>query len=275
MVLLPLESKLLAADKLSPWIVYYSNKLGPEAFEPYKLIVLDSETHPLISPLISKGKTVLGYISLGEVGPHQSCFSEVQSEGLLLTENKYWPGNFLVDLRDQRWTKRVIEELIPAILQQGFSGIFLDTLDNAAELERLDSNKYHGMVDAAIRIIETIRRHYPEIKIMLNRGYDLLPYVGDAIDMELGESVFTGYDFDKKRYSRFKSDLYEKQVEILQDAARKFPNLVIYTLDYWNPKDSKGVASIYKAEQRKGFIPYVSTIELDRVLHAPSSKVKK
>lgn len=263
------QSNLWAAGGLSPWVLYYSNQLRPEAFDPYSLVVLDSEAHPHISPMLSAGKSVLGYISLGEVASYRHWYSEVKAEGILLKENKNWPGSFFVDLRDHRWTKRVIEELIPAILRQGFSGIFLDTLDNAGELERIDSNAYKGMTLAAAKLVRTIRRHFPEIKIMLNRGYELLPNVGDVIDMELGESVFTDYSFETKLYSRVEQDLHKEQVKILQNAAKKFPNLAIYTLDYWDPSDTSGISAIYKAERENGFNPYVSTIELDQIVPEP------
>jgi len=184
-------------------------------------------------------------------------------------ENADWPGSFYVDVRDPRWTKRVIEELIPAILHKGFTGIFLDTLDNPSELERIDKVKYEGMTDAAVRLVRTIRRHYPEIKIMLNRGYEILPDVGEAIDMELGESVYTDYNFETKRYSRVDTGLYQNQVKNLKDAADRFPGLDIYTLDYWDPSDYRGVAEIYAVQRKNGFLPYVSSIKLDRIVAEP------
>lgn len=264
-----MQSNSYSVEQSPPWAVYYANELKPEAFDAYSLIVFDSEAHPLISPLLSAGKTVLGYISLGEVASYRHWYAEVKSEGILLQENKNWSGSYAVDLRDPRWTKRVIEEMIPAILQQGFSGVFLDTLDNAAELERVDGKKYSGMTLAAVKLIRTIRRHFPEIKIMLNRGYDLLPQIGDVIDMTLGESVFATYNFETKRYSSVDQELYKTQVSILDAAAKKFPNLLIYTLDYWDPSDSKGISAIYRTERGNGFIPYVSTIKLDQLLPEP------
>jgi uncharacterized protein (TIGR01370 family) len=262
-------SSVRASEDLSPWMVYYGTELPSRAFSPYKLVVLDSANHALVAPLIDKEKTVLAYLSLGEVEQHRPWFTSVEAEGLLLSENKNWPGSFFVDLRDMRWASRVIEELIPAMLRRGFQGVFLDTLDNPADLERQDPKKYQGMTDAAVRLVLTIRRHYPEIKIMMNRGYELLPHVGQAIDMELGESVFSDYDFTDKSYGLVDSRLYQRQVSLLQDAAKKFPDLKIYTLDYWVSKDKKGIARIYQQQRKNGFIPLVSTIGLDEILPVP------
>ena len=272
-VWLCLPGVALASEKMSvqqsPWMVYYGSELASSAFSSYELVVLDNENHTLVPPLVDKGKTVLAYLSLGEVEQYRPWFASVKAEGLLLSENKSWPGSFLTDLRDVRWTSRVIEDLIPTILRRGFHGVFLDTLDNAAALERQNPEKYKGMTDAAVQLVLTIRRHYPEIKIMMNRGYEILPHVGYAIDMELGESVYSDYDFTTKKYALVEDSLNQFQVSLLQDAADKFSALKIYTLDYWNPEDKKGIAQIYQLQQENGFSPLVSTIGLDKIIPSP------
>lgn len=248
------------------WVVYYNDEAPVEAFNLYDPIVLDSDHHPYLDGFVQREKTILGYLSIGEVEKERSYFSEVEKEGILLDENKYWPGSYFVDLRDPRWAKRVLEELIPGILMQRFSGIFLDTLDNAGHLETMNPEKYGGMVDAAVNLIKAIRKHYPQIKIMMNRGYELLPSVADLIDMELGESVYADYDFDSKTYRKVDSDLYLKQVKILMEAKKASPKLTIYTLDYWKPEDAAGIKEIYQEQRRNGFIPYVSTIDLHTII---------
>lgn len=269
-VLLCVQAPVQAGEENTAWTVYYHNQLRPEAFDPYSLVVLDSTEHPPVWPMRAAGKSVLGYISLGEVADYRHWYSAVAKEGLLLRENPFWPGSHWVDLRDPRWTKRVVSELIPAILRQGFSGIFLDTLDNAAALEQMDPVTYAGMEQAAIQLVRTIRRHYPEIKIMLNRGYTLLPHLGDVIDSVLGESVFSTYDHQLKRYNFVNPDAYAQQVSTLQQAAKQFPNLTVYSLDYWAPDDTKVIQRIYKTERANGFIPYVATIGLDRIVSEPT-----
>ena len=167
--------------------------------------------------LADRGKTLLGYLSLGEVEQYRPYFSDVESEGILLGENEDWEGSFFVDVRDPRWTSRVIEQLVPEILRRGFAGVFLDTLDNAGHLERLNPARNRGMTIAAARLVRTIRFHYPTIRIMMNRGYEILPEVESHIDMVLGESVFADYDFQSKTYRLVPRDLYRRQVNLLQE----------------------------------------------------------
>jgi len=257
------------SEKTASWLIYYSDQAPLETLYRYDLLVLDSDSHPPLQPLIRRGKTLLGYLSIGEVEDYRSFFAEVQAEGIFLRENQNWKGSYFVDLRDERWPGRILEEIIPRIVEQGFNGLFLDTLDNAIELERTDSKKYAGMQSAAAAMVRKIRHRYPGLKIMMNRGYELLPEIGREIDIVLGESVFTTYDFNSQKYHRVPEDAYSEQVRLLKEAQQRQPGLKIFTLDYWNPEDSAGIRRIYKTERANGFNPYVATIKLDRIVQEP------
>ncbi len=256
------------------WLVYYSDKASPDAFREYQVIVLQSENYPALRPRVGRGKTLLGYLSLGEVEQDREYFADVKAEKILLQENENWKGSYFVDLRDPRWTKRVLDQLIPGILRRGFDGLFFDTLDNAPHLEQTDPDRYRGMTAAAVSLVRAIRLRYPGIKIMLNRAYEILPQVEQQIDMELGESVFADYDFGTKPYRLVQRDLYREQVKLLQAVQKRRPGLKIFTLDYWDPADIAGIARIYREQRANGFEPYVATVELDRIVREPREESK-
>ncbi|MGH7005234.1 MAG: endo alpha-1,4 polygalactosaminidase [Alphaproteobacteria bacterium] len=266
-VLAMLARPALAEDQR--WVVVYSEKPAIEAFRDYRLIVLDSTHHPPIRPLLEQRKTVIGYISLGEAENYRDYYKDVEKEGILLDKNPNWPDSRYVDVRDVRWTRRVLEELIPRLLHKGFQGIFIDTLDNPPDLERRDPSRFKGMTEAAANLVKAIRRHYPRMYIMLNRAYEVLPAVEGQIDAVLGESVFTEIDFEKKTYRLTDAKVYRQQVEWLQAARKRQPKLQIYTLDYWKPEDAPGIIRIYAEQRKNGFIPYVSVKELDRIFREP------
>ena len=50
---------------------------------------------------------------------------------------------------------------------------------------------------------------------------------------------------------------------------RRNSKLEIFTLDYWDPADPAGIARIYREQRDNGFEPYVSTVELDRIIPEP------
>ncbi|MCW5770942.1 MAG: endo alpha-1,4 polygalactosaminidase [Rhodospirillaceae bacterium] len=258
-----------AAATEERWVVVYSAKPPIAAFDDFKLVVLDGTYHPPLKPLLEQRKTVIGYLSLGEIEKHRDYYKDVEREGILLGTNPNWPESRFVDVRDPRWTKRVVEDLVPRLLQKGFQGIFIDTLDDPPDLERRDPVRFKGMTDAAAKLVQAIRRHYPRMFIMMNRAYEILPVVDGMIDAALGESVFTEIDFAKKAYRLADPKIYRQQVEWLQAAKKRRPGLSVFTLDYWKPDDKAGIARIYAEQRKNGFSPYVSIKELDRIVREP------
>ena len=215
------------------------------------------------------GKTVLGYISLGEVENTRSYFKQVQAMGILLGQNPNWPGSYYVDVRDPRWQQLVVTQLIPAIVAKGFTGVFLDTLDDPAYLEQTHPKLYAGMTNASAALVQAIRAANPSLPVMMNRGYAILPAVNGAITMELAESLISDYNFAKKTYHYVAAKDVVSTLKILNAAKAARPALKLYSLDYWNAKDTVTIRSIYATEQHNGFIPYVSTIDLSRLIPGP------
>jgi uncharacterized protein (TIGR01370 family) len=246
------------------WVVYYADKAPAEQFLPYDLIVFDSETHPPLRPLMHRGKVLLGYLSLGEAENYRPYFKKLQAKNLLLVPKKNWKGHYVVDIHNPAWSAMVIEELIPALLHQGFDGIMIDTMDSPLQLEADQPARYPGMKEAAVRLIKAIREHYPNITIMLNRGFKLLPSVEREIDMVLAESILARSDSETEA-----GEAYQRVADMLRQVQSRAPHVKVYTLDYWPPEDKAGMAAIYEAQRQQGFNPYVATPDLHSLIPEP------
>jgi uncharacterized protein (TIGR01370 family) len=248
------------------FIVYYEDKDSASAFLDYDTIVFDSEWHPEFSLLREKKKTVLGYLSVGEISASRPYYHKFKEAGLLMMENENWKGSYFVDVRDSRWTKFIVEELIPGLLHKGFSGVFIDTIDNPSHLERLDAEKYKGMRSGAVHLIKAIRYHYPDILIMVNRGYEILPDIAPQINMVLAECLFSKYNFKAGRYGLRPGDEVNKEVKSLMRLRDANPELKLYSLDYTGSKNDRSKQMLYKKSRDAGFIPHVSTIHLNDII---------
>jgi polysaccharide biosynthesis protein PelA len=259
----------VTASETKRWVVDYAQKFTPKEFKPYDVVILDSDVGTEVKYLQEQNKETLGYLSLGEIASDRSYFELVKSEGLLLEEDPNWPGSYIVDIRKKEWVKLVIEKLVPQILFKRFNGVMIDTVDQVIALEQSDPEKYKGMKEAAAHLIKAMRYHYPQMTIMMNRGYEILPQVADSLNIILGESVYTKYNFQTKQYERVSPDDYAWQVARLNQARKVNPLIRVFTLDYWNPDDKEVVKEIYRVERENGFIPYVSTIDLQKVIHEP------
>lgn len=250
------------------WVVYYTDKLPASDFEPYDLIVFDSDHHPPLAPLKAQGKTLLGYISLGEAETYRSYFKTIKKKKLLLAANKAWKGHYVIDVRKSEWQAMVLDELIPTILAQGFDGIMIDTIDSVIQPEIDDPTTYAGMQGSAILLIANIRARYPNIKIMLNRGFEILPEVAPYIDMVMAESTLGDWQPKAKKPKLIEME-HAQYVKQLKAAQLSAPSLKIYSLDYWPANDIAGIKHIYTTQRAQGFIPYVGPLDLQSVWGEP------
>jgi polysaccharide biosynthesis protein PelA len=251
------------------WVVYYADEHPATVFNEYDIIVFDRVAHPPLQPLHAGHKVILGYISGGEIEQVRDDFEQVKAANVLLKENPHWPGAFAVDVRHPEWTRYLIEDVIPDVLQHGFQGIFIDTLDSVEDLEVNDPVKYAGMIQAAATMVSTIRQHYPDIKIMVNRGFRVMPLIAKDVDYVLAEGILVNYDFEKGNHSLFPDEIYQEYVNKMRQLKKEAPHLQLFTLDYWNMDDEKTVKEIYAKQHANGFFPYVTTIDLDNIHAEP------
>jgi uncharacterized protein (TIGR01370 family) len=257
-----------AADHVR-WVVCYSDRPAAEDLAGYDVVVLDPDRSPAIAPIAERNRTILAYLSLTQMGTGRAQFRSLAAAGAVLEEHPFWKGAHYLDFRRPEWTRAVLEEIVPRILAAGFTGLFLDTLDDAELLETKDPVKFRGMRAAAVALVKAIRHHFPGIVLMANRGYAVMPEVAGSIDMLLGESVLSTFDSTMRNFRRVSPEDVEWQVNALRAARAVNPRLTIMTLDYWDPADKAGIRRLYEAERANGFIPYVSTPMLDTLVEEP------
>lgn len=263
----PAARRRIPADV--PWAVYYGSTAPPGAFSAYSLVVLDPNYPFPIADVAACDAMTLGYISVGEFSSTGRFASQLADKAGLVSENPNWPGSFVVDVRASSWRRFIVETVAPQVLAQGFSGLFLDTLDSALHLEALDPVRYRGMREAAVSLLASIRQRHGDIPIMMNRGYPILGDVAATIDAVLAESLVTTYDFSTRRYAFVTDDLVASHATLLEPARAMTPPMPVFSLDYWDPDDTDGIRAIYARERAMGHTPYVATILLDRVVLEP------
>lgn len=234
------------------------------AINAYDIAVLESDITGLPAP--GRDRLWLAYISLGEVHGGRSYAAALADDGVLLDASPAWPDARMVDMRSPRWRDRLLEEIVPRILSAGFQGLFFDTLDTAEALERRNPALYGGMVDGAAELVRAVRRRFPKRPLMINRGYAVLPRIAGEFDMLLGESVRSTFDAGSGTYALVSDADYRWQLDRMEEASRRDRRLRLFSLDYWDMEDLPGIARLYAEARGRGFVPYVGTFDLTRIV---------
>ncbi len=226
----------------SPILFYYGDNVSDKYLNQFKNIVLEPDNYDSVSSIKA---FKYGYLSIGEIAKNKGYFKFAERNKLLTGESKNWEGSYFVSLKSHKWQHFVINFLIPSILKKGFNGIFLDTVDSLL---------CHNKKKSVIEFINSIKRRYPYIKIMMNRGFDILEKV--KIDAILFESTITGYDFKNKKFYFVKKPMSIKKIP---------SNVEKFSVDYWKLTDVGTVKKIYRKALRMGYKPFVSEIKLQKV----------
>lgn len=259
------KSKLrrTSLHEVTSWVCVYSSEVLPQQIAKFDLAVLDADSHPPLSPL--KGNTtLLGYISLGEVADYRWYWPEVADKPWILSRNPNWQSRF-VDVREAAWHQIVLNKIIPAVLAKGFDGLFLDTVDTAEYLERYHpGDTYPGAEAAMVRLIRAIRKKYPSIYLVANRGFVILDQIADVIDGVLAESLFSTVDFESNTV-RLRPEVEYRDTLAKLRTVQKQSGVQIFTLDYMAKASESERATVIERARREGFRPYISTVRLDTI----------
>lgn len=257
----------LDMENVRNWACCYCEQARPEMAQ-YDLLVVDPRIQGLETLPGIAGRTVLAYLSLGEVHPGASVFAQVKETPLLLRMNQAW-GSWMVDVRQARWAGLIVEEAA-RIRKAGFDGLFLDTLDTPVELERQEPQQYAGMAKATVQLVQTLRKSLGR-KFLLcqNRGLQIAAQTAPLLDAVCLESGFSTYNAKKGRYEEVPDALQKELLALVQQARQANPDLLPLSLDYApDPRDPLAITAVREA-RRHGFVPSVNTYALDTVFPPP------
>jgi uncharacterized protein (TIGR01370 family) len=115
------------------WIVYYGDKLKIDDVRDVDWAIVDQDIDP---KSLKNGRTkFIAYVSVGEAEDYRDYWAKVAGSRMLVEKNANWKGAHLVDIRSQEWRNILIGHTLKKVVDKGFDGVFLDTIDTAIYLE--------------------------------------------------------------------------------------------------------------------------------------------
>lgn len=203
-------------------------------------------------------RIVLAYFSIGEAESYRYYWNPAWAAtppGWLKRENPHWKGNFLVDYADPRW-KRIVFDYLDRISEAGFDGVYLDKIDSYLDLEVRGPAPMQRFVT---EIAERGRQARPGFLVIAQNAEGLLAHAAyRAVIDGLGrEDLFWNQE------GRGKPTPAESKAW----AMRLLDKLVadgkpVFTVDYVR---GATVRRVYEDARAKGYVPYATRVELDRL----------
>lgn len=246
----PIRSRM---GLVQDYMVYYGTGRAAELAR-YDLIIVQPETltSAELEQVHAAGTLAVAYLSVGEVEPNRAWFTDGRADPRwILGKNENW-GSYFIDANQAGWQKLMVD-LTADFIAQGYDGVFLDTVDTVSV--------YPETRPGMVALIHGLRQAQPNALIIQNRGMAVAEEVAADLDGIMFEDVSTTYDFETQEYS-FRSNNSEiEQMKAFQQSS----SLPVLGLDY-APADNPGMAArAIKTSRENGFIPCVSTINLDDI----------
>jgi len=260
-------SSLFANLHTKSAIVYYGNEISyPIVGIHDYIIVQPSNTNVHTHGFDVYKDKMYAYVSIGEIDTNTSDYKDVK-KSWIVAENKAWKSKVL-DLTNPEYKEFLFKKVIEPQIKRGFKNFFFDTLDSYQLIAKTDQHRAKNEA-ALVDIILTFRQRYPNSKLIINRGFEVIDKVHNAVNAVLFESYYYGIGGKKTSYEKVNNN--EREWLDLQIKKVKKYNLDVICVDYLQAANfNKKSAQLALQLQTKGFIPYIANKDLD--IYGKSSK---
>jgi polysaccharide biosynthesis protein PelA len=242
------------------YAIYYGFDRVEQLWQ-YDAVVLHPGAHSkeALHSLSELHTVALAYLSMGEDA--QTDKSERQpwwktSFGGQPQRNLEF-GSYLVDPAHPEWQAQVLKNARNS-LEMGFQGLFLDTLDSSDEADQL----------ALAKLIIKLRARFPNIALVLNRGFRVLSRVAPIVDGALFEGLSTTWHMHasgKPTYERLENPMKAANFEVataMVSWAQRY-GFACWALDYEDNPELKAFAQ--REAKALGFVSFTSNWQLLRI----------
>lgn len=260
------STAVMAAEPLRNVIFYYGDAANWDALRAFQLAVVEPDAGPL--PSASKPETTalsdtdwFAYVSATEITAYRDYYFDVPLSWRAGV-NTAWHSE-IIDPATPGWPAFFVERVVTPLWNQGYTGFFLDTLDSY-ELLDLNEAQLERSRQGLIRLIRAIKGKYPESKLILNRGFDLLPAIHQDVYAVAFESLYHGWNQAAHRYVEVSEEDRAWLFTHIERIKQRY-KLPIIAIDYCAPDDIECARQTINKIRDLGLIPYVGDGHLNTV----------
>ncbi len=239
---------------------FYGNNPPVNVLSQFDRLVLESDnvTATELQALTRSGAVAYAYLSVGEVAPTRRIAGAVDADWVL-GYNPAWDSK-VMDLAHDGWQASLLERA--GILQRaGYSGLFLDTLDSY-RIAITDTDSEYRQKQALIGLIAELARRYPGLRLIANRGFDVLNAIAPHLEAVAAESLYASWDNAKREYLPVAPDARDWLLANLSNARHQH-DLEVIVIDYLPAARRDEARQVAQQIAALDFTPWVTTSTLD------------
>ena len=241
--------------------VLYSKKVPVPELCMYDIVIIDPYSNFNPKDYCNSLSQPFAYVSLGEVSVSAPYIKDIKPSWIMAT-NKAWDNNKVMNQTKPEWQQFFLDKLIEPLWQQGYRGFFLDTLDSY-QLASADPKQQRQQVVAMVKIIKEIKTRHPDAKIILNRGFPLLPEAHADVYAVLIESLYNGWYQEQGKYLQTPAKEHAQLFEEINKI--RAMNLPIIIVDYLPPGEKNKAKVLSNQLAQQGFIPWITDQSLQQI----------
>lgn len=235
-----------------------------------------------ITGIKDSGVLPVAYISIGEAEEYRFYWENNWKRDppeWLGKENSEWEGNYKVKYWMDGW-KEIVYEYLDKILEQGFSGVYLDIVDGFEYWSDPDIKKSETLTeeDAALKMITFIKEISEYCKGETGDDFMIIPQNGSRIiDYDYNDEFITsisGIGIEDLFFDETKP-VSENEINYRLEFIEKIKGSEkhVFSVDYvdngsgYSGKNKERIDKYYKYCKDKGYLPYpgISDRELDEL----------
>jgi hypothetical protein len=247
---LQLAAPALAHDASTAF--FYGAAVPRELSVAYDQLVLEPGHGHDVTALKQHGAKLIAYLSIGEIAKSSRDAASIEP-GWVLGKNDHW-SSVVLDVRSEGYRAHLVARF-EALIAAGYDGVFIDTLDSYQLVAKNDAERAQ-MQRALCAVIEAFAARRPSARILLNRGFELLPAIATRVHGVVAESLFDRFDAGKGAYVRVPEADRAWLLERLREAsAHQLPVIVI---DYRPPSERAEARETARKIVALGFTPWIT-----------------
>lgn len=234
-------------------VIFYYNKLRSiDQVINFDRIVVEPSliSQRQLQNIQKSDSLVFAYLSIGELSlidvPHELSKA-------VLVENETWQSK-VMDLSSPIWQAYLYEQA-RILMERGFDGVFLDTLDSYQLIPDTLSESA-AQSSALVEIIDHIQALSPDQKLILNRGFESVKALKKKPYAVLVESMHHAYSPTTKSYTTVSESDTQWLRNKLDDIAQQ--GIEIMVIDYLPASDRDKQIAAAKYLVKQAYTPYVS-----------------